>query len=798
MGSRQRWRAVKIWIIAGLFLCTIGNVWFHWPLDGENGTLPSNWVQIEHVRMARADVLGHSVQAKEGEVQASAAAAATPAVAGLVVKMRPAAAEAQRQDESVSLAQHVDSLNSRIRTLEEQLNKSATVRGQLALPNTLSRVEDGEHEVMGVPENAKLLGTGTVNWGLVTTMPCRKVGQAQLAAFQSWERLKPKPKIFVLSDCEPPELKGKATIITRFDSSFDGLPLFSGMMHITTRVAATEGLNVCAWVNADILLAPNVGRTIQAAFKQHKFPWLLLGLRHNIPATDLYDPEKPPPVLETFIVERGTLHETGGVDLFVWNQPQRAIIRAPFPPFIRTANVWDNWWVTEAGATRTVVDASIHMTVGHIEHDRFDSTGGKVERELHKRTKALLSPWTASSHSDWHNYHNRAVLLQYQRGYTRGIGTPNALEIETAFMANGRLSFRVPAKRGKLKLVGERIVTLYQDKRMSMFPAAPSLMKEKDKGFGSPHNLSSLLPLMDPSKPVILTGATSGFIPFMMSWVCNLKRLDMFENVLIAAFDEEAYAQLYLLGMPVFIPSNSIKGAPKGGPGHYRYGEQTYIDVTKMKTAVVYDVLNRGYDVLWCDPDIAVYKPFVKYLTSKGLDFQLQNNNPTSLQGENELKTNSGFYLAKAVPWVIEALGKVIDHAKQSKHSEQMSWNAVLCKEQRFKDNYCLYKNNQIHFLSREEFATGSETDSVSKRIEVNQPPEELYVWHNNWIAGYKAKYERMQRVKQIWWDERWEVCSSEQDRHLIERYFRRRQLPAVTTAWDIGWPRFAGGVAVV
>ena len=350
-----------------------------------------------------------------------------------------------------------------------------------------------QKEIMSLLERANMLqdeltldsshdgkDPGYVKWALFTTMDCKRFGAAQQAAFNSWDKLVPRPHIYLLSQSLPPALKGKVNLIPHFDETFDNLPLFSGMMFRTLLVAAVESMAVVAWVNADILLAPNVATTIGQALKHQKIPWLILGSRHNIPHSQLYAPSAPPENLAEFILTEGKAHTTGGIDLFAWNQPHKPIVRGPFPPFIRTANIWDNWWVTEASATRLVVDAGVSMTLGHIEHARYDNAGKEVE--LEEWRGEVLSPWTSSSWSDWHNYHNRAVLLHYQRGYTTGVGTPNHVPVQVD-LSGSVIQFAVPSVH-KPKVVGQKRVTEYTDRHMKDFPPEPSKILAADRTEG--------------------------------------------------------------------------------------------------------------------------------------------------------------------------------------------------------------------------------------------------------------------------------------------------------------------------
>ena len=374
---------------------------------------------------------------------------------------------------------------------EASHGRGATQHAESKLEEVLAlryRANQLQAEIEASRDDGGARGGGSVymKWALITTFDCTRFDKTQVAAFDSWDRLVPRPHIYVLSQCLPEVLKGKANLIPHFDETFDHLPLFSGMMFHTLLTAAVESMAVVAWVNADILLAANVAVTITQALQQQKIPWLLLGSRHNIPYRKLYSREAAPKNMARFILEQGTAHTTGGIDLFAWNQPHKPIVRGPFPPFIRTANIWDNWWVTEASATRIVVDAGSAMTLGHIDHVRFDNAGQEVELETYKGE--VLSPWTSSSWTDWHNYHNRAVLLSYQRGYTTGVGTPNHVPVQVE-MSGGTLKFAVPAVH-KPKIVGQKRVTEYVDRHMKEFPPEPSKIANEDQAVG----VSALLP----------------------------------------------------------------------------------------------------------------------------------------------------------------------------------------------------------------------------------------------------------------------------------------------------------------
>ena len=95
-----------------------------------------------------------------------------------------------------------------------------------------------------------------------------------------------------------------------------------------------------------------------------------------------------------------------------------------------------------------------------------------------------------------------------------------------------------------------------------------------------------------------------------------------------------------------------------------------------------------------------------------------------------------------------------------------------------------------MQFLKQEMYATGNEEDAVWAHVKTNHPPKALVLWHNNWITGYDAKMSRLTAIQQLWWDDEWNHCSSNEERKLMDSYMKHKTLRAVKTSWG-DWPSF-------
>jgi Nucleotide-diphospho-sugar transferase len=141
-------------------------------------------------------------------------------------------------------------------------------------------------------------------------------------------------------------------------------------------------------------------------------------------------------------------------------------------------------------------------------------------------------------------------------------------------------------------------------------------------------------------------------------------------------------------------------------------------------------------------------------------------------------RLNSGLYLAPSNPLVIKAFEEIVHHAAKSNHSEQPSFDEILCarKPSERHCSQCFYRpavtttmgkavsetddspSLHVELLDRFKFPNGAVlvgegNDNVYKLgrdLFVSSTGQELVAAHNNWISGETQKKAR--QVAAGWW----------------------------------------------
>ena len=87
--------------------------------------------------------------------------------------------------------------------------------------------------------------------------------------------------------------------------------------------------------------------------------------------------------------------------------------------------------------------------------------------------------------------------------------------------------------------------------------------------FGLPFTMNDLLQKVVKNKHVIVTGVSENYKDITMNFVCNLRRLNIYDNLIIAAFDEEMYKFGFRMGLPVFLYEPAVAGNFKAANTEY-------------------------------------------------------------------------------------------------------------------------------------------------------------------------------------------------------------------------------------
>ena len=155
------------------------------------------------------------------------------------------------------------------------------------------------------------------------------------------------------------------------------------------------------------------------------------------------------------------------------------------------------------------------------------------------------------------------------------------------------------------------------------------------------------------------------------------------------------------------------------------FGTQGFRALTKLKSQQVLRILEFGYNVMWSDVDIFwkvdPIPGVLAEMQADGMDADIgiQSNAPPSEAAENgHRRINSGFYFAKSNPAAVDAFRQIVDHARQSKLSEQPSFYTVLCgDDKQYVQGSRACANTAIpvstRFLSRDIYPNGAMVDVV-------------------------------------------------------------------------------------
>ncbi len=303
---------------------------------------------------------------------------------------------------------------------------------------------------------------------------------------------------------------------------------------------------------------------------------------------------------------------------------------------------------------------------------------------------------------------------------------------------------------------------------------------------------------------VVLIGFNYGYQDMLLNMVCRLGQLGV-PNYVIAAFDADAFAFCRRQVLPCFPVSPEVaakadeifqrgdgaepqqrakaeQAAPEakaaetaaaavGGSGQphrhgagtapgpagaeskaQAFGTQGFRALTKLKSQQVLRILEFGYNVMWSDVDIFwkvdPIPGVLAEMQADGMDADIgiQSNAPPSEAAENgHRRINSGFYFAKSNPAAVDAFRQIVDHARQSKLSEQPSFYTVLCgDDKQYVQGSRACANTAIpvstRFLSRDIYPNGAMVDVVRGVTPASR--DRLEIVHFNWLEGHDAKVQ--------------------------------------------------------
>jgi hypothetical protein len=302
---------------------------------------------------------------------------------------------------------------------------------------------------------------------------------------------------------------------------------------------------------------------------------------------------------------------------------------------------------------------------------------------------------------------------------------------------------------------------------------------------------SSSLPLHRNPLNVTVIAVNYAYRELAMNLICNFKRLSM-DNYVVLAMDRAVFRYVANRKGNVFYNSaeaaasmlekaeandidseiyarQDIQDSEMGDDQNEGdlYGTAGFVHTSQRKSMMLAEVVMLGYDVLFCDADVLLYKNPHDRLSQYADDFVIMSDRRHSdplLPLNHNL--NSGFYFVRGKGRNFLTLRAIVKYGLRSKRSEQKAFNHVLCggfkndisgPGWRFGDNRCFYRavgGVSAHVLMTEEFPNGSDERIFQlspQQIERLYP--HIYALHVNYVRGRNAKIDRIKRIGQWFFD---------------------------------------------
>jgi hypothetical protein len=241
---------------------------------------------------------------------------------------------------------------------------------------------------------------------------------------------------------------------------------------------------------------------------------------------------------------------------------------------------------------------------------------------------------------------------------------------------------------------------------------------------------------------VVVMTLNQGYTDLLLNWVasCDRHGIEVRSWTLIVALDTTTAELGESLGFAVYCDGTSYGAQSKEAA--QAYGDVTFTRMMFPKTAVVQDVLNLGYDVLFQDVDLVWKKDPGEVLfhpRRRALDAQFMYDGPNLLY--QPLHVNSGFFFLRNTSASRTFWNLVCRHFDEVLHlqSQQRVVNIVLTTR--------YVRDLTLDILDPADFANGH-------LFSLENPhglPDDPYVVHCSWTSNIEHKVKKY-RLAGLWY----------------------------------------------
>ena len=250
--------------------------------------------------------------------------------------------------------------------------------------------------------------------------------------------------------------------------------------------------------------------------------------------------------------------------------------------------------------------------------------------------------------------------------------------------------------------------------------------------------LSELLKTRHKGHLVLIMTLNRGHLDLLLNWIrsCDHHGIEVRSWTIVFAFDDDTARRLAQQGFTVYCDASSYGDPPKEAAREYADG--TFARLMFPKTAIVQDVLELGYDVLFQDVDMVWMEdpaPYLQQSSLRSLDAQFMYDGPNRFYGP--LHANSGFFFLRNTNptrmfWsvVLENFDKVLHY-----RSQQRVVNYVLLNR--------IFKDLKLGILPEPRFANGHLFSST----DTSKLPQDPYVVHSSWTSTVEQKVAKLKNA---------------------------------------------------
>lgn len=254
-------------------------------------------------------------------------------------------------------------------------------------------------------------------------------------------------------------------------------------------------------------------------------------------------------------------------------------------------------------------------------------------------------------------------------------------------------------------------------------------------------HLKLLLRQQNHQHAVLVMMVNLGHFELFRNWVrsCDDRSIDVRSWSLIFTVDSEAANGVEQLGFTSFTDRNSYGAQPKEAVK--AFGDRQFRLLMFQKTAIVKDVLDLGYSLLFQDVDVVWLKdprPFFLKPSHQRFDARFMYDGPNKMHAP--LHLNSGFFWLKNTRKSISFWTDVLMHCDLifTSGSQQKVVNQIIVGH--------LFKGLKLHVLREDDFANGH-LFSINSAANL---PKDPYVIHCSWTGNIQHKLEKF-KLAGLW-----------------------------------------------